>query len=230
MAPRTAIASAIAILLLSSVSTSVYADSGGLYYAGFRILGSDGVPVSGVVGTVVLNEACYECGSFSTAPVAAQVSDSDGVIGVNLPVGCYVMQIVKPGGGIYLQFDFDIPQNATMTVRLSENSTTIENELEQNPINLKDYLPNNGSEVVGAGNGSANSTSSVLPNETSSGLYTTTLTQNASENQQKESIYVLPYSSPPAILFGLALLVIAFESTSQVARKKKAKPETSETA
>jgi hypothetical protein len=223
LTPCTAIALFVAVLLLSSISTSVYADSGGSYYAGFRILGSDGVPVSGAVGIVVLNAACYECGSLPTAPLAAQVSDSDGVIGVNLPVGCYTMQIVRPGGGIYLEFDFYTPQNATMTVRLSEDSSTIQKELQQNPINLGDYITNSTSGLVGPGNGSANGTSGSLPNGTSAGLYTTAPTQN-------KPIYVLSYASPPPILFGLALLAIALESASQVARKKKAKPESSESA
>ena len=230
MAPYTAAALVIAAVLLSSVSTSVYADSSGNYYAGFKILGSDGVPVSGAVGIVIVNAACYECGSLPTAPVAAQASDTEGIIGVNLPVGCYIMQIVRPGGGIYLQFDFYIPQNGTMTVTLGEDSSTIEKELAQNPINLGDYGTNSTAGLIGPGSGSVNGSSGVLPNGTSSVPPTPVLTQNTTEHQLTEPIYVLSYASPPVVLFGLALLAIALESTSQVARKKGAKPESSESA
>lgn len=199
------------------------------FYVGIKILGSDGVPIVGAVGSVILNIACYGCGTIDTISVATAVSDSNGVMNLQLPLGPYTMQIIKPGGGIYEELDFNVPSTATMEVRLSDPASTVQAALLANPINLQDFSVFNASTVTGGQ--VLNPKAWFLPNDTFAGLYSLNLMQAMAGYQQTVPIYIMPYSSPPALLFGLAVVVLALEPyVAKSAREDKARRESKESA
>ncbi len=223
---------AIALLLTlipyrPAMAASAPSATGG-YYIGIKILGSDGVPIVGEVGSVILNIACYGCGTIDTISVATGVSDSDGVMNLQLPLGPYTMQVVKPGGGIYQEFDFSVPQTVTMNVRLNDPASTVQAALKANPINLMQFSVYNVTAVTG---GQVNPQAWFLPNDTFAGLYSLSLMQAIAGYQETVPIYIMPYTSPPALLFGLAVLMIALEPYAvKSARKDKARLESEESA
>ena len=225
-----ALSFALILMLLPNhpaMAASVAAGANG-YYVGIKILGSDGVPIVGEVGSVILNIACYGCGTIDTVSVATSVSDANGVMNLQLPLGPYTMQVVKPGGGIYQEFDFNVPQTGTTNVRLSADSHTVQAALKANPIDLKQFSVSN---ITGAAGGTPNFATWFLPNDTFAGLYSLQLMQSIAGYQETVPIYILPYTSPPALLFGLAVLAIALEPyLVKSARKDNARLESAESA
>jgi len=217
------------LLMLSSYhpasAASAAAASGG-YYVGIKILGSDGVPIVGAVGSVILNIACYGCGTIDTISVATGVSDANGVMNMQLPLGPYTMQVVRPGGGIYQEFDFGVPQTADVSIRLNDPANAVQAALKANPIDLKQFSVYNASAVTG---GQVDPSKWFLPNDDFAGLYSVSLMQAMAGYQETVPIYILPYSSPPVLLFGLAILMIALEPyAAKSARKDKARVESKE--
>src|SRR4029077_7397608 len=151
----------------------------------------------------------------------------NGVMNLQLPLGPYTMQVVKPGGGIYQEFDFNVPQTGTMSVRLSAAANTVQAALKANPIDLKQFSVSN--ITSSAGGGAPNYATWFLPNDTFAGLYSLQLMQSIAGYQETVPIYILPYTSPPALLFGLAVLAIALEPyVVKSARKDKARLESEE--
>jgi hypothetical protein len=229
--PQLVVLSIALLLLLSSyhpaLASSAPSGNNG-YYVGIKILGSDGAPIVGEVGSVVLNIACYGCGTLETISVANGVSDSNGVMNLQLPLGPYTMQVINPAGGVYEEFDFNVPQTVTEDVVLNVPSSTVQAALKANPINLKEFTVYNASAVTG---GQVDPKTWFLPNDTFAGLYSLNLMQAMAGYQETIPIYILPYTSPPALLFALAVVMIAVEPyAAKSARKDKARLESEKSA
>jgi hypothetical protein len=115
-----------------------------------------------------------------------------------------------------------------MNVRLSADSHTVQAALKANPIDLKQFSVSN---ITGAAGGAPNFATWFLPNDTFAGLYSLQLMQSIAGYQETVPIYILPYTSPPALLFGLAVLAIALEPyLVKSARKDNARLESAESA
>jgi hypothetical protein len=205
------IAFAIALLLMifpsPVMAATQAANSSGEYYVGIKVIGSDGIPVVGVVGYVVLDIACYGCGTLDTVAIATATSDPSGTMNLNLPIGAYTMQIINPAGGIYNQFDFSVPQTSAMNIRLNLDSSTVELALKANPVQMSEYAVTN---TTGSG-GVPNYKAWFLPNDTFAAINGIALMEAISGYQPTVPIYVMPYTTPPALLFGLAVLLIGLE-------------------